>query len=252
MQDTKSYTRAVDLLRDPVEEVRAETARALGITGRKNVLERMGRVFFDPDEVAPVKRSIIRGAAASGDPAATDLLVEFMAKDPTYKLQIMDYLVEHTGAKNVQVLVDRMKDGGASLKKDLRDVFSRMGMACRDSLVGLLEASLSAYQEYAGELLDETGATEAEILKLKHRDPAVRREAARVLSLIGTVRAFRGLIMASRDPDRDVRVNVVKALEKLETPEGQAILTALEEDPDPRTRKYTHWALERLRAKELV
>ena len=58
--------------------------------------------------------------------------------------------------------------------------------------------------------------------------------------------------MASRDPDREVRINVVRALEKLETKEGKQILKALEEDPDGKIRKYTHWALERLRAKELV
>ncbi len=48
------------------------------------------------------------------------------------------------------------------------------------------------------------GGTEKEIVKLKHRDPMVRREASQVLSLIGTVKAFRGLVMASRDPDRKV------------------------------------------------
>jgi len=58
--------------------------------------------------------------------------------------------------------------------------------------------------------------------------------------------------MASRDPDQEVRINVVRALERLETKEGKAILKALNEDPDAKIRKYTHWALERLKAKELV
>jgi HEAT repeat protein len=52
--------------------------------------------------------------------------------------------------------------------------------------------------------------------------------------------------MAARDPDQEVRVLVVKALEKLNTPQGRDILERLKEDPDKRIRKYTHWALERL------
>ncbi len=252
MQDTRSYNQALQLLRDPVEEVRSETARALGLTGRKAVLDKMGKVFFDANEVPQVKRAVITGASASRNHRATDLLVDFLERDRSHAPLVKDELREHTGGKNVQVLIDRMKDGGLSLKKDLGEVFARMGSACKPALVELLASSLSAYREYAGELLDETGGTEEEIVKLKHRDPAVRREAARLLSLIGTVKAFRGLIMASRDPDREVRVNVVKALERLETPEGEAVLRALEDDPDPRIRKYTHWAMERLRAKELV
>jgi HEAT repeat protein len=59
------------------------------------------------------------------------------------------------------------------------------------------------------------------------------------------------MVLAARDPDEEVRIQVIKALEKLETKEGRNILTALEGDPDRRIRKYTHWALERLKAKAL-
>ena len=57
--------------------------------------------------------------------------------------------------------------------------------------------------------------------------------------------------MAARDPDNEVRVQVTKALERLATKEGSQILNALEEDPDRRIRKYTHWAIERIKAKSL-
>jgi len=67
-----------------------------------------------------------------------------------------------------------------------------------------------------------------------------------MLSLMDTLPAFRGLVLAAKDPDQDVRVCVVKALEKLKTPDGREILEKLKEDPDNRIRKYTHWALERL------
>lgn len=252
MEDTRSYEQALQLLRDPVDEVRCEAARALGRTGRKSVLDKMRQVFFDTNEVHQVKRALITGASASGKHLATNLLVDFLERERPYASLIMDELRGHVGRKNVQVLIDRMKDGGSALKKDIGEIFTRMGPACKPSLLELLEPSLSSYGEYAGKLMDESGGTDEEIVKLKHRDPMVRREAARLLSLIGTEKAFRGLIVASRDPDQEVRVHVVKSLEKLETPEGEAILRSLEDDPDPRIRKYTHWAMERLRAKELV
>jgi len=52
--------------------------------------------------------------------------------------------------------------------------------------------------------------------------------------------------MAAKDPDQEVRVCVVKALEKLKGSQSQDILEKLKEDPDSRVRKYTYWALERL------
>jgi HEAT repeat protein len=52
--------------------------------------------------------------------------------------------------------------------------------------------------------------------------------------------------MAAKDPDQEVRVCVVKALEKLKSSQSHDILEKLKEDPDNRVRKYTHWALERL------
>jgi hypothetical protein len=44
---------------------------------------------------------------------------------------------------------------------------------------------------------------------------------------------------------------VSKALERLATSEGEEILHSLQEDPERRIRKYTAWALERIKAKKL-
>jgi HEAT repeat protein len=67
-----------------------------------------------------------------------------------------------------------------------------------------------------------------------------------MLSLLDTLPAFRGLVLAAKDPDQEVRVCVVSALEKLSSSESRDILENLKNDPDNRVRKYTHWALERL------
>jgi HEAT repeat protein len=252
INDTRSLNTAFSLLRDPVEEVRNQVAVALGRTGKRDLIKKMKDTFFDENEVFPVKLAVVRGVSESGTPEATGYLVDFLHKQKDLGMEIISELKNHTGDKNISVLIEKMKDGGEDLKQNISTVFSSMGQAAWPALLRLLESELTSLKTYAGSILDSTGGTEEEIKKLKHRYPDVRREAAKALSLIGTVKAFRGLIIASRDPDREVRINVVKALEKLETEEGREILRALEDDPDVKIRKYTHWALERLKAKDLV
>lgn len=252
MGDARSFNGALTLLRDPVEEVRNQVAAALGRTGKKEILKEMAAIFFDENEVLSIKQAIIKGISGSGSPQATGVLVEFLRKDENLTRDIISELKSHSDEQNIKVLIEKMKDGSESLKEKISVIFIEMGSDAWPALIRLLESELTALKTYASSTLDSSGGTEDLIKKLKQRNPAVRREAAKILSLIGTVKAFRGLIMASRDPDREVRINVVKALERLETDEGKEILKSLEEDPDAKIRKYTHWALERVRAKELV
>jgi HEAT repeat protein len=58
-------------------------------------------------------------------------------------------------------------------------------------------------------------------------------------------------VLAARDPDNEVRIKVTRALESLATPAGDSILKSLENDPDRKVRRYTHWAMERLKSKKL-
>jgi HEAT repeat protein len=252
MGDTRSFSQAMRLLTDPDPEVREQVAFALGRTGRQGIMKEISDIFNDKNEIVSVKRSIIRGLAESKTVPSTDLLLDFIEKDDLLAPETIELLKTHTDKNNITRILERMKDASEELKNRISQVLQKMGLQAKSALVSLLESEFMSLKAYAGEVLDTIGGTDEEIVKLKHRDPAVRREAARTLSLIGTIKAFRGLIMASRDPDREVRINVVKALEKLDTKEGKVILKALEEDPDRKIRKYTHWALERLRAKELV
>ena len=137
-----------------------------------------------------------------------------------------------------------LKDGIAKAAKGMRE-------KGEEAMIALLEEDIASLKPYLAEILESTGYVEAVIRHLAHRDPAVRSEAAKILSIVETPSAFRGIVLAARDPDKEVRVQVIKALEKLETEEGKVILDQLENDPDKKVRKYTHWALERLRAKAL-
>ena len=126
-----------------------------------------------------------------------------------------------------------------------------MGEESEQAIRGVLDQDILSLKPYLAEILGATGYVESRIRMLNHRDPKVRRAAALFLSKVGSKAAFRGIVMAARDPDSEVRVQVTKALERLATKEGSQILNALEEDPDRRIRKYTHWAIERIKAKSL-
>jgi HEAT repeat protein len=147
--------------------------------------------------------------------------------------------------------VERFKDAEPSLRDSITESFRIMGEYGEDAIRNLLDEDIASLRPFLADILEATGYIESRIRMLSHRDPRLRRSAASFLAKVGSKAAFRGIVLAARDPDGDVRVEVTKALERLATNEGKDILAALEQDPDRRIRKYTHWALERLKAKEL-
>ncbi|MDC7240394.1 MAG: HEAT repeat domain-containing protein [Spirochaetales bacterium] len=250
--ETKELTRSIDMLRDPVPEVRKEVARALGTSGTASVLKAMEEVLNDENEVAPVIRGIIDGLGASEAPESVAILGRKIAVEDEYKMDCIRSLSRKKDKKSLAAAIELLKDAGPQLREDLTLVFRMMGYEGEVTMVELLKEDIPSLQKYIAEVLESTGFVENHIRKLKHRDPAVRQESASFLSAIRTKAAFRGIVLAARDPNPEVRVEVTKALEILNTDEGKEILKDLEQDPDKKVRKYTFWALERIRTKSLV
>lgn len=249
--DFRSLNQAFSMLRDPVERVRSEVARAFGSYGSDDVLERLKALLTDENEVASVKRAALVGLKNASSLKAVEILVARLEVDEELQGDIQAALAFKVKRKEVAALVEDFKDADPGLRTRITAVFKAMKEEGEEALVELLKEDILSLNPFIAEILDSTGYVESQIRKLSHRDSEERREAAEVLSLVGTESAFRGIVLAARDPDDEVRVKVIKALEKLETKEGKEILAALEGDGDKRVRKYTHWALERLKAKEL-
>lgn len=242
------------VLRDPVERVRIEAARALGEHGSDKALKKFEELLEDTDEVASVKAAAVEGLACSKLRRATDLLLGMMEQEDLAEgmlPRLIAALARKTRREEVERLLDRFKDAGARLRDSMTESFKTMGDAGAEIMLALLGEDISSLRPYITQVLEATGYVEGRIRLLAHRDPARRREAAEFLSAVGTHAAFRGIVMAARDPDQEVRVLVVKALEKLETKDGKALLEELQNDPERKIRRYTHWAMERLRAKAL-
>ncbi len=252
VQETKALAAGgMDLLRDPVERVRVAATSALAEGGGAAVAEGLRAVLDDANEVDGVKRSLIRGLGRAGDAASLELLVDELGARDDFQPELLAAVSARTARKDVSRLVERLKDATGGLKERLTRCFLMMGGTGQETLAALLEEGISALKPYLVEALEATGYVEARIRELRHRDPAIRRRAAAALDLVGNRPAYRGIVLAARDPDPEVRVAVTKALERLAGAEGQAMLADLEADPDPRVRRYVLWAMERVKAKAL-
>ncbi len=248
--DQRSIKASLDLLRDPVERVRTEAAKALGSGGNASILDSFSELLTDLHEVESVKQAAVEGLAASKEPKSVDLLVKQLERDDdTYYEAILDALSRKSEGKLVKSLIGHMKDAEPELRDRITEAMRRMGEAAEAPLLELLREDIASLSPHIAYVLEETGYVEHTVRLLKHRDAEVRRDAAEVLSRIGTTAAFRGIVLASRDPDEDVRVMVTRALERLNTESGNEILEKLKNDPEKRIRKYTLWAMERIDSK---
>ena len=241
----------LDLLRDPVERVRIAASSALAMEGGAAVLQGLRSVLDDPNETDEVKSSLIEGLGRASDVGSLDLLADILGEKDALREEIYTALQARVSKRDLERLVDRFKDATGDLKALLAEAFRRMGEAGERTMAELLEEDIASLKPYIVQVLETRGYVEARIQELKHRDPKVRRDAAAALSHVGSLQAFRGIVLAARDPDPEVRVAVARALERLAGPEGASLLAELEADPNPRVRKYVLWALERVKAKSL-
>jgi HEAT repeat protein len=240
------------MLRDPVERVRLTTAEVIAEHGNTAALEILKNILTDINETDVVKEGVIAGlgqaVSTTGNSGAESitLLIEVLDTMGEFKEHAVRALAKRTTKRDIVQLVEIFKDAEPSLREKLIPVFKSQGKEAEPRIIEILKDEVASFKPYLVQILEETGYVDEAKRKLSHRNAEVRREAAMMLSLLDTLQAFRSLVMAAKDPDQEVRVCVVKALEKLKTSHSRDLLEKLKDDPDNRIRKYTHWALERL------
>ena len=234
------------MLRDPVERVRLATAQVIAQHGNPAALEILETMIADPNEVEAVKKSILKGLGLSQSTKSFEVLAEILDTSEELEKDASGALSLRTAKKDILQLIEIFKKATPVLREKLVTVFKNMGDEAEPEILELLKSEVASLKPFLAQILDQNGGIEHMIRKLSDKNVKVRRDAALWLSLLGTLPAFRGLVMASKDPDHEVRAIVVKALEKFSEPQGKQILQQLKEDPDSRIRKYTNWVLERI------
>jgi len=248
--EIKILSQMTSMLRDPVERVRKETAEVIATYGTPSALEELRKNINDENEVRPVKIAAIYGLGHSPRDESIKILVDTL-RNNELREDAVKALSLKKNKNELKQLIELFKDAAPQLREYIAEAFKAMGESIEPAVTALLGEDISSLREILSEILHKTGFVETTVRKLRHRKPIVRKDAAAVLAMIHTKEAFKGIVLAARDPDQDVRVEVLKALEKLNTPEGATILSELKEDPDRRVRKYTLWAMERIEAKNL-
>jgi HEAT repeat protein len=250
--EDSSCEEVLSLLRDPVGQVREEAAQALGEYGGTFTLREIDKILQDEHETGEVKKAAILGLKKSKLLDAVDILVERLETEDQLTKEQIEALASKTKKHEVRQLIYHFKAACPRLREKLSLCFKKMKEKGEDLLVELFQEDHPVLTPYLVDIFETTGYIEKRIRQLTHRDSKVRGEAASFLSALGSPTAFRGVVLAARDPDKEVRVKVVKALEKLDTEDGKIILNSLRNDPDRRIRKYTEWALERIKTKSLT
>ncbi len=246
--ETKVIGQMTAMLRDPVERVRMESAEVIAASGPAAALTELEKIIKDPNEVDPVKKAAVIGLGYSEREESVGILVNLL-KDPDLADTAVQALSVKKPGKLLKLLLEYFKDASPEVRDRIAESFKLMGSSIEPEIVSILKENITSLHGVLADILLKTGYIDTTMKKLLHRNPDVRKDAAAVLSLIKTKEAFKGIVLASRDPDQNVRVEVLKALEMLNTKEGKPILEELKNDPDKRVRKYTLWALERLDAK---
>ncbi|MBN2653277.1 MAG: HEAT repeat domain-containing protein, partial [Spirochaetales bacterium] len=247
----KSYKLIYDLLRDPVDEVRAKTAGALAYVADQQAVTELESILKKDNEIDCVKSSVIEALAVSSNLKSVEILVDLLDKEHPMFDEIRYALANKTKLEEIKLLIEFFKDADLQKRNIIQEVFVLMGIPCEEALKNLLLEEILSLKEHIVEIMSSTGAIENTIRKLSNKDMLVRRDAAKILSTAGSLSAFRGLILAAQDPDVEVRKLVIKALEKLGDEKGEQLLAQLKNDPDKKIRRYTDWALERIEAEKI-
>ena len=236
------------MLRDPVERVRVATAEVIAKHGNAAAMEILKKITTDENETDTVKISVIAGLGQSTSAEGIPILVNVLDSSDEFREYAVKALAQRTTKRDITKLIEIFKDAEPQLREKMIPVFKAQGKEAEPHILEILKDEVASLKPYLVKILEETGFVDRVKRRLSNRNAEVRREAAQTLSLMDTLPAFRGLVLAAKDPDQEVRVAVVKALEKLKNAQSQEMLEQLKADPDNRIRKYTFWALERLQS----
>jgi HEAT repeat protein len=244
--EIKLLNQETSMLHDPVERVRLATAEVIARHGNAAAIEILKNVTVDPNETEVVKIGVIDGLGQAVNAEGIEVLVSVLDTQEEFQEHAINALAKRTSKRDLSQIIEIFKNAEPKLREKLVHVFKIQGKEAEPSVLEILKEEVRSLKPYLVKILEETGYIEETKRRLSSRDANVRREAATMLSLMDTLTAFRGLVLAAKDPDHEVRICVVRALEKLKGSQSYDFLEKLKQDPDSRVRKYTNWALERL------
>ncbi len=241
-----------DLLRDPVEKVRKEVGNTLACLANKKTLTVLKDTLFDTNESLAVKNAVLHGLTISISKEVLEIILLKLEENIELLEETITVLSKKDSKSDLVIILKFMEKTTPAVRENIIKSIQRMGRKAESIIETLLFTDNKILHKHAVSILENSGIVDLRIRELTHRNPEIRQYAAKFLLKTGTLKAFRGIILAAKDPDPKVRIQVVKALDHMNSTDGLAVLEELKNDPVKRVRNYTLWALERYEAKKLV
>ena len=237
------------MLNDPDEQVRMTAVSLLMDLDEEDVREVVGDLLRSEEESNGVKKAIILGLIKSENPGSLDLLFDYMGRQEKLRSPVIELLALRKDRFHVEGLVRNYVKAEPALREELKPLFIKLGMSMEESMASLLKDQSTEARTMIEAILEEGGYTDRLASRLTSPDVSQRIRA--IGNLIGLERreALKAALMAAGDPENTVRIALVKALEKLNTPGTNRMIEELCEDPDKKVRTYAVWARERLESR---
>jgi HEAT repeat protein/beta-lactamase regulating signal transducer with metallopeptidase domain len=207
-------------LTDPDAQVREMAVLALGDLGDPRAVPAIAAMAHDPEHgvrsVMTVALQRIRGEAAA------DALVRLVRTDadPHTRVMAAGALGKFNSRARRPALETALADADPDVRGKAAAALERTGE--RASVPALLAAlEREADDDAADAMIHALGAsadpraTDGLIAALGRREPRLRERAAQMLGQVGDERAVDPLVAATRDPDHEVRLTAVWALDAL-------------------------------------
>ena len=185
-----------------------------------------------------IRRGAVQALGVMGESRAVDKLVEALKDaDPWVRHEAAVALGRIGDPRAVSALIESLNDPLEHVRMSAMATLCSLGQASISPLIQALVDKNEDISRRAALALATIGEPSVEPLidALSNQNPGIRKEAAAVLGQIGNTKAIPSLIETLADPDRAVRIDVVKALAALGVPAIAPLMQVFREG-DVRTR----------------
>ena len=241
----------LERLYDRNDTVRMAATEALGALGDRRAAQALLRAALS-DPMPQVRAHAAGAIGRMGAEASIDVLIAALA-DPDYGTRVRALeALEMIQPGDTGPLERSLRDDNPDVRKRAALALDRVGYLGARVAELTSEDPPVARRAYTAVLeLGQAGLADAVAAHLNHPDFRVRAQVARLCGELGVPRLGALLAAASEDPSWPVRARVAEALGALKVEEGTGALVALLGDPEPVVRDAAAEALAQQHAKDL-
>lgn len=250
--DQAAVPTLIERLRDRQDAMRTAAAEALGAIGdRRSIRALIQATLRDP--IAQVRAHAAAALGRLRDEDSADVLIAALG-DPDYGTRIRSLeALEMIKPRNIAPIEGALRDPRPDVRRRAAQALERVGyLDARLTELTADDVEVTA-RAYAAVLeLGRAGIVDSLVGHLTHGDFRVRAYLAQACGELGATRVGPLLVSALDDPSWPVRARLAEAIGRARSPEGAAALVKTLDDAEEPVREAAAAALVALPAEETV